>query len=120
MINNHLDLRLYRKKNNDNNSEDYLIICDEKGYFRIFNFHLRTLEAKIHYLGNDTEWKDIFNVFFVIRENYRNIILIKYYKEDDREEINFEKGCDLKDKEIISYKKYIVKEFPQNEISLSV
>ena len=30
------------------------------------------------------------------------------------------KCCDLKDKEIISYKKYIVKEFPQNEISLSV
>ena len=120
VINNHLDLRLYRKKNNNNNSEDYLIICDEKGYFRIFNFQVRKLEAKIHYLDNDTEWKDIFNVFFVIRENYRNIILIKYYKEDDGKEINFEKGCDLKDKEIISYKKYIVKEFPQNEISLSV
>jgi len=56
----------------------------------------------------------------VIRENYRNTISIKYYKEDDGNEINFEKGCDLKDKEIISYKKYIVKEFPQNEISLSV
>jgi hypothetical protein len=120
MINNHLDLRLYRKKNNNNNSEDYLIICDEKGYFRIFNFQEGNIITKIHYLDYDTNWKDIFNVFFVIRENYRNIILIKYYKEDDGKEINFEKGCDLKDKEIISYKKYIVKEFPQNEISLSV
>ena len=42
----HLDFRLYTKKNKEKKDEDFLIICDEKGYFRIFNFYNRDFIKK--------------------------------------------------------------------------
>ena len=114
----HLDFRLYTKKNKEKKDEDFLIICDEKGYFRIFNFYNRDFIKKIHYIYNNSDWKDIFNVFFWIRESCQNIILIKSNGNDERLKNNSENYIDLDDTEIISYKKYVIKYFPSETNSL--
>ena len=107
-----LNLRYFKKEN-----DRYLIICDEKGNLRIFNFYNGDFIKKICYSDNNTDYKEIFNTFYWIREISGNIILIK---KDNGEEINFENGFRLNDTEIISYKKYVIKDSCSENIGLSI
>ena len=107
-----LNLRYFKKEN-----DRYLIICDEKGNLRIFNFDKGDFIKKICYSDNDTDYKEIFNSFYWFKEISGNIILIK---KDNGEEINFENGFRLNDTEIISYKKYVIKDSPSENIVLSI
>ena len=107
-----LNLRYFKKEN-----DRYLIICDEKGNLRIFNFYNGDFIKKICYSDNDTNYKEIFNTFYWFKEISGNIILIK---KDNGEEINFENGFRLNDTEIISYKKYVIKDSCSENIGLSI
>ena len=107
-----LNLRYFKKEN-----DRYLIICDEKGNLRIFNFYNGDFIKKICYSDNNTDYKEIFNTFYWIKEISGNIILIK---KDNGEEINFENGFRLNDTEIISYKKYVIKDCHSENILLSI
>ena len=107
-----LNLRYFKKEN-----DRYLIICDEKGNLRIFNFYNGDFIKKICYSDNNTDYKEIFNTFYWIKEISGNIILIK---KDNGEEINFENGFRLNDTEIISYKKYVIKDCRSENIGLSI
>ena len=107
-----LNLRYFKKEN-----DRYLIICDEKGNLRIFNFYNGDFIKKICYSDNDTNYKEIFNTFYWFKEISGNIILIK---KDNGEEINFENGFRLNDTEIISYKKYVIKDCHSENILLSI
>ena len=107
-----LNLRYFKKEN-----DRYLIICDEKGNLRIFNFDKGDFIKKICYSDNDTDYKEIFNSFYWFKEISGNIILIK---KDNGEEINFENGFRLNDTEIISYKKYVIKDSCSENIGLSI
>ena len=64
-----LNLRYFKKEN-----DRYLIICDEKGNLRIFNFYNGDFIKKICYSDNDTDYKGIFNTFYWIKEISGNII----------------------------------------------
>ena len=107
-----LNLRYFKKEN-----DRYLIICDEKGNLRIFNFDKGDFIKKISYSDNDTDYKEIFNTFYWIKEISGNLILIK---KDNGEEINFENGFRLNDTEIISYKKYVIKDCLSENIWLTI
>ena len=107
-----LNLRYFKKEN-----DRYLIICDEKGNLRIFNFDKGDFIKKICYSDNDIDYKEIFNTFYWFKEISGNIILIK---KDNGEEINFENGFKLNDTEIISYKKYVIKDCRSENIGLSI
>ena len=107
-----LNLRYFKKEN-----DRYLIICDEKGNLRIFNFYNGDFIKKICYSDNNTDYKEIFNTFYWFKEISGNIILIK---KDNGEEINFENGFRLNDTEIISYKKYVIKDSRSENIGLSI
>ncbi len=59
-------------------------------------------------------------MFFWIRESCQNIILIKSNGNDERLKNNSENYIDLDDTEIISYKKYVIKDSCSENIGLSI
>ena len=105
------------------NNEKYLIICDEKGYIRIFNFTNHLLIQKImpSDINKNIKYKNegenkIKRLNSILLYNYNHCLIterntgyvydinINYY--NNRIELNIDKYFNLFDKKIISIRKY--------------
>ena len=105
------------------NNEKYLIICDEKGYIRIFNFTNHLLIQKImpsdlnNFIKNKIKGENkIKRLNSILLYNYNHCLIterntgyvydinITYY--NNRIKLNIDKCFNLFDKKIISIRKY--------------
>ena len=79
-------------KNYDNEIR-YLIICDEKGFIRIFNFNNKSLIQKISISGDEIKQKDLRlnsillfdnNMLLITQRNTGNVYMIKINDEENK------------------------------------
>ena len=101
-------------KNYDNEIR-HLIICDEKGFIRIFNFNNRSLIQKISISNDEIKKKDLRlnsillfdnNMLLITQRNTGNVYMIKINDEENKNILSIEKRFNLFDTKIISLRKY--------------
>ena len=110
--------------NDDNNDNEYLIICDEKGFIRIFNFEnqlfidkiypsyqsglnkiIKYKEESMKRLNTILFWKN--NCLLITEKNTGYIYVINIIFNKNKIISNIEKCFNLFDRKIISLRKYI-------------
>ena len=120
-VNVHFNLHFYKKDNNK-----YLIICDQKGFLRLFSFDSRELIYKIYPSNNNWEYKydetngkirrlnsiiQINSKYLIITERNTGYVIIVEINVDKQIKMKVKNCFNLFSKELISIRKYKSDEF---------
>ena len=120
-VNVHFNLHFYKKDNNK-----YLIICDQKGFLRLFSFDSRELIYKIYPSNNNWEYKydetngkirrlnsiiQINSKYLIITERNTGYVIVVEINVDKQIKMKVKNCFNLFSKELISIRKYKSDEF---------